>query len=185
MRTLFWGIAFLAWSAFSGYWYVCQIRGLCPGQIIGSDNEASVMTDSLSSEEAGSQMAPVVPEGPMADPDPEGIRFSTLYVRFEQGTDSISNENEIRDDIYVVMGAVELEDSIKVALVGHTDSTGAETVNYQLGMQRATALKAFMVREGLAEWRIQVYSKGETEPIAPNETPEGRAQNRRVEVFIQ
>lgn len=121
----------------------------------------------------------------MADPDPEGIRFSTLYVRFEQGTDSISNENEIRDDIYVVMGAVELEDSIKVALVGHTDSTGAETVNYQLGMQRATALKAFMVREGLAEWRIQVYSKGETEPIAPNETPEGRAQNRRVEVFIQ
>lgn len=69
-----------------------------------------------------------------------------------------------------------------VTIVGHTDSKGTEAYNMGLGQRRADSVKAKLLEFGLALGRITgTESRGESEPVATNETEEGRAQNRRIE----
>jgi type VI secretion system protein ImpK len=75
-----------------------------------------------------------------------------------------------------------------IKVVGHTDSTPIKTVrfpsNFDLSVERAKAVAA-LLRTGVSKQdRIQVEGKGADVPIAPNTTPQGRAQNRRVEILI-
>ena len=67
---------------------------------------------------------------------------------------------------------------------GHTDSVGSEEDNLALSQARVDAVKDFYVNLGANPDRIEVFAKGESEPIAPNETEEGRALNRRVDTVI-
>lgn len=69
-----------------------------------------------------------------------------------------------------------------VTIVGHTDSKGTNEYNMKLGMRRAESVKMKMLEFGVPSERIVgVESRGEEEPVATNETSEGRAQNRRIE----
>ena len=72
----------------------------------------------------------------------------------------------------------------KMTIVGHTDSTGSDTLNQTLSEQRAQAVKMQMVNRGVPSNAIQVVGMGESQPIANNDTPSGRSQNRRVELQI-
>ncbi len=72
----------------------------------------------------------------------------------------------------------------KVMLVGHACNLGSTDANYSLGLQRAKAVKAYMVEKGIAEKRISVVSKGDTEPLYPNDTEANRKLNRRVDVIV-
>ena len=74
--------------------------------------------------------------------------------------------------------------SHQAELVGHTDSTGSETYNMGLSQRRAEAVRDFLVSRGIAQERISVEWKGETEPVASNDTQEGRVQNRRTDVTL-
>lgn len=65
---------------------------------------------------------------------------------------------------------------------GHTDSSGAADYNMTLSLRRANAVRDYLIRAGIAPQRLRVKGYGEERPIATNETPEGRAQNRRVEL---
>ncbi|MEE8303120.1 MAG: OmpA family protein [Candidatus Tectomicrobia bacterium] len=69
-------------------------------------------------------------------------------------------------------------------LVGHTDSTGSETYNMGLSQRRAEAVRDFLVSRGIARERITVEWKGESEPVASNDTRQGRAQNRRTDITL-
>ena len=71
-----------------------------------------------------------------------------------------------------------------IDVVGHTDSVGTEVYNQELSEQRANAVKAYMVSEGIDSRILDVMGKGELQPVATNDTDEGRAQNRRVEVHV-
>lgn len=72
-----------------------------------------------------------------------------------------------------------------VTIVGHTDNIGEESANYRLGLQRAQAMRDELVRLGVDPARIRVLSKGETEPIATNDTEQGRRKNRRAEIILE
>ena len=74
------------------------------------------------------------------------------------------------------------QNNYEVTIVGHTDSVGSNQYNFGLSRRRAEAVKAKLLEFGLAEDRIVgIEAMGEEQPIATNETKEGRAQNRRVE----
>lgn len=73
---------------------------------------------------------------------------------------------------------------MRVALRGHTDSTGAEAANRSLSRRRAEAVRRALTELGIAPGRIAVEARGESEPIAENATAEGRRRNRRVEILL-
>lgn len=72
----------------------------------------------------------------------------------------------------------------RVRLTGHTDNVDSEAFNQTLGMRRANIVKKYLVRKGVDQSKILVLSKGETQPIATNDTSAGRAKNRRTELEI-
>ena len=71
-----------------------------------------------------------------------------------------------------------------ITIYGRTDNTGSAEVNERLSLQRANAVSAELQADGIAKSRITTEGKSFTMPVADNSTAEGRAQNRRVEVFI-
>jgi outer membrane protein OmpA-like peptidoglycan-associated protein len=71
-----------------------------------------------------------------------------------------------------------------VRIVGHTDSTGTDAINNPLSVNRASAVRDYLIDRGVAANRIIIDGRGSREPVADNATPEGRAQNRRVEIFM-
>jgi OOP family OmpA-OmpF porin len=75
-------------------------------------------------------------------------------------------------------------ENVKVLIEGHTDSTGSASYNLRLSQKRADAVKNNFVSNGVAEDRIISKGYGETKPLQPNETADGRAANRRVEVVF-
>ncbi|MBO4434685.1 MAG: OmpA family protein [Bacteroidales bacterium] len=71
-----------------------------------------------------------------------------------------------------------------ITIFGHTDNTGSASVNEKLSLKRAKAVADYLTRHGIAADRIVYEGHSFNEPIASNDTPEGQAQNRRVEIFI-
>ncbi|HUF27646.1 MAG TPA: OmpA family protein [Gemmatimonadaceae bacterium] len=72
----------------------------------------------------------------------------------------------------------------RIAVEGHTDATGADAYNQQLSERRAEAVRRALITGGVAADRITAHGFGRTQPIAGNDTPAGRQQNRRVEVIV-
>ena len=74
------------------------------------------------------------------------------------------------------------QNDFKLTIIGHTDSKGSDEYNMALGMRRAIAVRDKLLEFGLDPARILgVESRGESEPIAPNDTEQGRFENRRIE----
>ena len=78
----------------------------------------------------------------------------------------------------------ELTDSYMVLVVGHTDSSGDTTYNDALSLKRAQSVADYLVSTGASEEAIRVLGRGSREPIASNETREGRMENRRVDILL-
>lgn len=74
--------------------------------------------------------------------------------------------------------------SVNIRVEGHTDSVGSEKRNERLSRLRAQSVKAFLVEHGVEESRISTKGFGSSKPIADNKTEEGRAQNRRVDIYL-
>ena len=71
-----------------------------------------------------------------------------------------------------------------VTIIGHTDSTGSDSVNNPLSIDRADAARDFLVSRGVARNRIVTDGRGSREPVADNNTTQGRDKNRRVEIYV-
>ncbi len=73
---------------------------------------------------------------------------------------------------------------LHLAVEGHTDSIGTDEYNRQLSEQRAEAVRDYLVQQGIKSDAITASGFGKSEPVASNDTPEGRQQNRRVELVV-
>lgn len=82
--------------------------------------------------------------------------------------------------------ATSLQDNpgTEVTIIGHTDSTGSDALNNALSLNRADAVRDYLVARGVSPNRINIDGRGSREPIASNNTAAGRASNRRVEIFV-
>jgi outer membrane protein OmpA-like peptidoglycan-associated protein len=89
-----------------------------------------------------------------------------------------------RERLAKVSGIVLAYPSLHVAIEGHTDSVGSDDYNQQLSERRAQAVRDYFVQQGINSTNVEAHGYGKTEPIATNDTPEGRQQNRRVELIL-
>jgi len=74
---------------------------------------------------------------------------------------------------------------VKVKIVGHTDNIGSKKYNDRLSVRRAESVKSYLVSKGISSARLTTAGVGFSEPIATNDTPEGRAKNRRIEFHVE
>jgi outer membrane protein OmpA-like peptidoglycan-associated protein len=72
----------------------------------------------------------------------------------------------------------------EVRIIGHTDNTGSDALNDRLSLDRAQSVRDYLLARGVRADTVQVAGRGEREPVADNATEAGRAQNRRVEIFL-
>ncbi|MGM0650867.1 MAG: OmpA family protein [Bacteroidota bacterium] len=108
--------------------------------------------------------------------------FTLDNVYFDTGKATIRKESN--DQLNELKEYLELKPDIRVEIAGHTDHVGTEEDNMDLSQRRAEAVKNWLVRRGIDVDRIEAKGYGETQPVADNETEEGRQQNRRTEVRI-
>ena len=109
-------------------------------------------------------------------------RVATQGIYFDVNSAVIQPESTPTLD---EIGRMLQKHDIRIAIEGHTDSQGADEYNQELSERRAAAVVAFLVEEyDIDEERLESAGYGETKPVADNETSEGRAQNRRVELVL-
>ncbi|MDZ7622342.1 MAG: OmpA family protein [Candidatus Competibacteraceae bacterium] len=84
-----------------------------------------------------------------------------------------------------VAGTLREYDRTAVYIVGHTDSVGSDAYNLDLSVRRAESVAGFLASSGVSDNRLRTEGRGKREPVTSNATPEGRQQNRRVEIYIR
>jgi len=89
-----------------------------------------------------------------------------------------------RDKLRRFAAVLERYPRTTVQVIGHTDSRGTEQSNDELSQRRARAVADELVADGVSASRISTFGRGESQPVATNDTLEGRAQNRRVEINV-
>lgn len=85
----------------------------------------------------------------------------------------------------VAKALIEQDPDSKMVVEGHTDSQGAAAANQDLSQKRAQSVRDYLVSRGMAGDRVTAQGFGDTRPVADNKSPEGRANNRRVEIVVQ
>lgn len=106
---------------------------------------------------------------------PSGITFAT---------DSSTIQAQYRPTLDKVASVLDRYNQTYVDVYGHTDSRGSDAYNQSLSERRARAVADYLVMRGVESARLETLGYGETQPVATNDTEEGRAQNRRVEIKI-
>lgn len=113
---------------------------------------------------------------------------SSLVVTMPQdilfATDSAKLNPSIRADLRVLAAHLNKYPDSRVQVIGHTDNQGPASYNLNLSRQRAASVSRVLLNQGVAPYRVTSIGRGEDQPVASNLTPEGRAQNRRVEIII-
>jgi outer membrane protein OmpA-like peptidoglycan-associated protein len=99
--------------------------------------------------------------------------------------DSTALRPDLRRDLNTVASSLLKYPNSRIEVIGHTDNTGEAAYNQDLSQRRAVSVAEVLRQAGVPAGRIASYGRGEDQPIASNLTPEGRAQNRRVEIIIR
>jgi len=118
-----------------------------------------------------------------AGPEIEGLKPVVLRnVFFETGSAALKPAS--RGELDRLVRLLEENDQLRIQINGHTDDVGSAADNLQLSEGRAQAVYKYLVDAGIDAGRLRYRGFGETQPIAGNDTPEGRQQNRRTEFVV-
>ena len=113
------------------------------------------------------------------------VTLSEDQGNFKLGKADLPDEARMRLDQVVAQLKGDTKNTVFIEVEGHTDNLGAKEVNYQLGLERAEAVKRYLyTQHQIPLHKINVISYGEEKPVSPNNNREGRAQNRRVVVRV-
>ncbi len=103
-------------------------------------------------------------------------------VSFDTGRSDI--KPELRPILDQFASGLSSQPNSEIRIVGHTDNVGSDAVNNPLSLQRAQSTRDYLTARGVNPGRVLIDGRGEREPVANNATADGRAQNRRVEIFL-
>lgn len=108
--------------------------------------------------------------------------FTTRGILFDVDSDTLRPESTpVLEEIRTTLTE---HTDLKLVIEGHTDSTGDDEHNRDLSERRARAVVTWLAEKGVAPARLSAQGKGETDPVADNETAQGRAENRRVVLVV-
>jgi len=111
-----------------------------------------------------------------------------IIVKFDSGilfdVDKTAVKSAAQTNLQNLSASLEKNSMTNILIIGHTDNTGTDEHNLELSVRRAQSVKSFLTAGGVDGSRLTTQGKGESEPIADNNTTAGRAQNRRVEIVI-
>ena len=103
-------------------------------------------------------------------------------ISFDTGRSDIKpNLQPVLNQFAQGLGA---QPNTEIRIIGHTDSTGSDTINNPLSVNRAASARDYLVSRGVSGRQIQIDGRGSRQPVADNNTSSGRAQNRRIEIFL-
>ena len=141
-------------------------------------------------EEEAPAPAPEPAPAPAAQPAPAPAPAPTEVAEriVLRGVNFDFDQSTIRPDAAVILDEaariLKGRDDVQVAVAGHTDWTGTDDYNQGLSERRAASVRDYLVGQGVAAGRLSTRGYGESQPVASNETREGRALNRRVELNV-
>ncbi|WP_349775121.1 OmpA family protein [Sphingobacterium faecium] len=111
-----------------------------------------------------------------------------IVVKFDSGILFDFNKSDLkasaRENIKNLVATLNKEQGTDILVIGHTDNVGSLDANQKVSENRANAVRAFAVSQGLASSRIRTEGRNFSEPLESNDTEAGRAANRRVEIVI-
>lgn len=111
-----------------------------------------------------------------------GLKLVLQNVTFASGSATLTSDATER--LTALVGYLSDNSSVPVKIDGHTDSAGGDSANQTLSEARAQAVGTYLTSNGIEAGRITTEGFGETMPVASNDTAEGRAENRRVEITL-
>jgi outer membrane protein OmpA-like peptidoglycan-associated protein len=109
--------------------------------------------------------------------------FTLDNVEFETGKSSLTQESY--SELEELREYMQLKEDLVVEIAGHTDNVGDEESNMRLSEARANTVRNYLISKGISPDRIIAKGYGESQPIAPNSSDEGRQRNRRTEVRVK
>jgi outer membrane protein OmpA-like peptidoglycan-associated protein len=113
---------------------------------------------------------------------PRGLVVNMADVLFESGKYALSTDAQLK--LAKLSGIIQAHPGLNLAIEGYTDTTGTPEFNLKLSQQRADAVRAFLISQGLAPDTITSTGMGQASPVADNSTAAGRKLNRRVEIIV-
>ena len=131
------------------------------------DLRGDLANDDIRIQNTGEELIVTMPDGILFDTDSAAIRAS------------------LQADLRALARNLQQYPDTTVDVIGHTDNTGSAEYNQDLSARRAQAVAGVLLEQGVAPVRVRAFGRGESEPVASNLSPEGRQQNRRVEVIIR
>ncbi len=199
MKTWLIGIlCFLLWSTGSTYWYVYKIKGYAaPQQPTETPStidtilevQASALIDSASADTTDAPPSPDPKADKLMKRPPKtdlSVALQKPYtVLFAFAGPSPEQTGPLANHLGEVAAYLNLNPSKKVLLRGYTDDTAARENNIKLAQRRCDIIAAQLQALGIAATQITSEPLGEADPVATNDTPEGRRLNRRVVISIQ
>jgi OmpA-OmpF porin, OOP family len=110
------------------------------------------------------------------------VSSKSFQIQFETGSATIKSASyAVLDEI---LKSTVVAENLKVGVYGHTDNSGNDAANQTLSEQRANSVKAYLATKGITSARMESKGMGSSKPVADNNTLEGKAQNRRVEIVL-
>ena len=103
-------------------------------------------------------------------------------IQFEYNSSALTEDSQL--GIMMIVEFLQGNPELKVELAGHTDNVGSDSYNLKLSKERAETVRNALIDNGIEAWRLTAKGYGTSQPIAPNDTEEHRALNRRTEMII-
>lgn len=190
---------FLLWSAGSTYWYVCKVKGLCYQSEAESKSEIAGKSEAESANGKESESETIIPNVDSADVgagSEAGNTDSTPVdlpadlqkphtVLFAFAGPQPENPAAFANYLDQIASFLKSHPGKKALIRGYTDDTAARENNIKLAQRRCDVVVGLLFERGVKDGQIATEPLGEVDPVATNDTPEGRRLNRRVVISIQ
>lgn len=198
-------VVFAVWSVICWRWYVCGLMDACGENAYGPTTEEVVAIQDEPQQTTAPEPTPEIqplntPAKTTANPpsnatvtkpvspsNMDEVQMETVEDRmviYFPYKSSRKEDNAAIDAYLANLARQIIASKEKVTITGHTDFVGEPAENYQFGLRRANGIRDILASKGVPKTQIVCKSQGDKKPIATNDTPYGRYQNRRVEIRI-